>query len=183
MAAQETTRRKWLLRLGLGTTAAFFVVRAINVYGDPFPWSAQGSAVMTALSFLRCNKYPPSLDFVLMTLGPALLLLAAMDGRSFSKRNPLIIFGRVPLFYFLAHLFLIHALTIPFALARYGRADFLFHPLPTSGGPADLYPQGFGYSLWVVYAVWAFVVCAMYPLCAWFARVKERHPGGLLSYF
>lgn len=134
---------------------------------------------MTALSFLRCTKYPPSLDFLLMTLGPALLLLAWFDRLTFSKTNPLIVFGRVPLFYFLLHLFAIHALTIPFALIRYGHAAFLFGPLPSVGGK---FPADYGYDLWVVYAVWVAVVAMMYPLCLWFARLKQRRQDPWISY-
>ena len=174
-------RRRWMVQIGLGLTLAFLVLRGINIYGDPNRWSTQVPG-MTVLSFLRCTKYPPSLDFLLMTLGPALLLLALLDRFTFRRRNPLIVFGRVPLFYFLVHFFVIHVLTIPFALLRYGRADFLLNPLPSMGGPAKLYPSDFGYPLWVVYAVWAAVVVLLYPLCLWFARLKERRSDWRLSY-
>lgn len=174
-------RRLWLMRIGLGLTVAFFVIRGINIYGDPVRWSSEVPG-MTILAFLRNTKYPPSLDFLLMTLGPAILLLAWMDAARFSKANPLIVFGRVPLFYFLAHFFLVHALTIPFALVNYGRAAFLFSPLPTLGGAPELYPAGYGYSLGVVYAVWLVVVVLMYPLCVWFAGVKARRKDWWLSY-
>ena len=181
MVADDRVRRKGLIYSGLGLTVAFLVIRGINVYGDPVPWSGE-VAGMTILSFLRCAKYPPSLDFLLMTLGPALLLLAWTDRMRFSRANPLVVFGRVPLFYFLVHIFLIHGLTFPFALARYGRAGFLFSPLPSSGGAAELYPQGFGYPLWVVYGVWILVIVLMYPVCLWFARLKERRSDWWLSY-
>jgi uncharacterized membrane protein len=178
---QLESRRQWMLRIGLGLTVAFVLLRAINVYGDPVPWSGDipGTAL---LSFLRCNKYPPSLDYLLMTLGPALLLMAWLDGRRLSAANPLMVFGRVPLFYFLLHLFVIHALTIPLALVRYGKAGFLLHPLPSMGGDATLYPPGYGYDLWVVYVIWFVVVGLMYPLCRWFARVKESRRHWWLSY-
>jgi uncharacterized membrane protein len=174
-------RRWWIFRIGLGLTLAFLVIRAINTYGDPQPWSRDFPG-MTALSFLRCTKYPPSLDFLLMTLGPALMLLSWFDRLTFSKSNPLIVYGRVPLFYFLLHFSLIHLLTIPFAFLRYGRIAFMFNPLPSVGGSADLYPPGFGYSLPVVYAVWISVVVMLYPLCLWFARLKERRSDWWLSY-
>lgn len=174
-------RRQWLLRIGLAVTAAFFVIRGINVYGDPFPWSGQFPG-MTVLAFLRAAKYPPSLAFLLMTLGPAILLLTWMDARKFSKTNPLIVFGRVPLFYFLGHFFLVHALTIPFALIVYGQAAFLLSPSPLFGGPAGVYPPNYGYSLGVVYLVWVLVVVLMYPLCLWFARLKERRTDWWLGY-
>jgi hypothetical protein len=137
---------------------------------------------MTALSFLRVTKYPPSLDFLLMTLGPALLLMALLDRLTFSKTNPLIVFGRVPLFYFLLHMLVIHVLTIPFALVYYGRAAFLAYPTPSMGGPANVYPPGYGYPLAVVYGVWIGVVVILYPACLWFARVKARRSDWWLGY-
>lgn len=177
-------RQKLLTQIGLGLIAAFVVVRAINIYGDPVPWSVQENGMMV-LSFLRCNKYPPSLDFLLMTLGPAILLLSWFDRLQFSKTNPLIVFGRVPLFYFLVHFFMAHALTIPFALVQYGRADFVLNsPPPSLGGSATLFPPDYGYSLGVVYAVWITVVILLYPLSLWFARLKERRRDlAWLSYF
>ncbi len=174
-------RRRWMFRLGLGLTLAFLVIRAINIYGDPQPWSTENPDMML-LSFLRCTKYPPSLDFLLMTIGPALLLLAWFDRFTFSRTNPLIVFGRVPLFYFLVHFFVIHGLTIPFAFFRYGHAGFLLNPLPSVGGSMDQYPPDFGYPLWAVYAVWVAVVAMLYPLCLWFARLKERRSDWWLSY-
>ena len=110
------------------------MVRGVNYYGDPVRWS-QAFPGMTALSFLKCTKYPPSLDFLLMTLGPAMLLLVWFDRFGLSAANPLIVFGRVPMLYFLVHLYLIHGLTLPFAMIRYGRAAFLLNPLPSVGGP------------------------------------------------
>ncbi len=174
-------RRWWLVRIGLSVSAAFLLIRAINGYGDPVPWSSRVPG-MTLLSFLRCTKYPPSLDFLLMTLGPALLLLVWFDRLTFQRTNPLIVFGRVPLFYFLVHLFVIHGLTIPFALVQYGHAGFLLNPLPSLGGLAKLYPPDYGYPLWVVYPVWIAIVALLYPLCLWFSRLKERRSDWWLSY-
>src|SRR5437899_92219 len=171
VALDSPRRRQWLTRIGLGLTLAFFVIRGINVYGDPTRWSRQVPG-MTVLSFLKCAKYPPSLDFLLMTLGPAMLLLAWLEGARLSKTNPLIVFGRVPLFYFIVHFFVIHGLTIPFAFFRYGEASFALNRLPSMG--MSSLPANYGYDLWLVYAVWAGVVLLLYPLCLWFARVKER---------
>jgi uncharacterized membrane protein len=181
VALDPRERRKWMTRIGLGLTVAFLVIRAINVYGDPQRWSGKVPG-MTVLSFLRCTKYPPSLDFLLMTLGPAILLLALLDRVKLSKVNPLIVFGRVPLFYFLVHFFVVHALTIPFAFFRYGKVAFLLNPSPAAGGSMDLYPPDYGYDLWVVYAVWIGVVVLLYPLCRWFAGLKERRRDWWLSY-
>jgi uncharacterized membrane protein len=181
---EDATRRRIMLRLGLTLTAAFFVVRAINIYGDPSHWSVQKSAVFTSLSFLNCTKYPASLDYVLMTIGPALLLLAWYDRLSFSTANPLIVFGRVPLFYFVLHFYAIHALLIAASCIRYGSRTFafIFHAMPAMGGPSDVYPADFGYPLWVTYAVWIGLVAALYPLCRWFAQYKATHRAWWLSY-
>lgn len=178
---QLESRRQWMFRIGLSLTIAFVVIRGINVYGDPVPWSAKVPG-MTVLSFLRCNKYPPSLDYLLMTLGPAILLLGWLDRFALKPANPLMVFGRVPLFYFILHLFAIHILTIPLALLRYGHAGFLLHPLPSMGGDAKLFPPNYGYDLWVVYMLWFTVVAMMYPVCLWFARLKERRRDWWLSY-
>jgi hypothetical protein len=139
----------------------------------PLPQSTEIPG-MTVLSFLRVAKYPPSLDFLLMTLGPALLLLALFDGRELAPTNPMIVFGRVPLFYFLVHFFAIHLLTIPFALVSNGHAGFLFNAPP--------YPAEYGYSLGVVYWVWIGVVVMVYPLCLWFSRLKQRRNDWWLGY-
>ena len=135
---------------------AFVVLRALNIYGDPQPWSAQSSPLFTAISFLRTTKYPPSLAFLLMTMGPALLVLAYFDRRALMDRHPLVVIGRVPFFYYVVHFWLLHVLASFMAWTRYGSASlaFLFNPLPSMGGPAELFPAGFGYPLWVTYAVW-----------------------------
>ena len=169
-------RRTVLLRLGRILTAAFLVLRVANVYGDPRPWTAP------ALSFLNTTKYPPSLQFLLMTLGPAMLIWSWLDRLEFRPSNPLIVFGRVPLFYFLGHLFLIHGLLYPAVLASYGTVEFLRNPLPSMGGSIDSYPPGFGYDLPVVYAVWALVVALMYPVCRWFAAKKASGKHRWLQY-
>jgi len=177
-------RRRILWTLGSGLTIAFFVVRAINRYGDPVRWTHQQSVAFTVLSFLNCTKYPASLDFLLMTLGPAILLLAYFDCLSWSPSHPLLVFGRVPLFYFILHFYLIHVLAALAAWLRYGAsaARFIFGPLPSMGGLRQSFPPNFGYSLWVVYGVWALTVLLLYPVCVWFARVKASQRDWWLSY-
>ncbi|HEX4606110.1 MAG TPA: hypothetical protein VH724_19070 [Candidatus Angelobacter sp.] len=181
---EPAVRRRIMLRLGFALTIAFVALRAVNHYGDPAPWAHQRSAVFTVLSFLNCTKYPGSLDFLLMTLGPALLVLARFDRRAFNPANPLVVFGRVPMFYFILHFYLIHILAVLAAWLRYGSAafQFIFHPLPSMGGPAKLFPADFGYSLWVVYGVWLLTVVLLYPLCRWFAKVKATRRDWWLSY-
>ena len=181
---EHAVRRRIMLRLGLALIVAFIALRVLNHYGDPAPWAHQKSAVFTVLSFLNCTKYPGSLDFILMTLGPALLLLAFFDQRTFKPANPLVVFGRVPMFYFILHFYLIHILAVLAAWLRYGNAAFTFilNPLPSMGGPTRLFPADFGYSLWVVYGVWLLTVVLLYPVCRWFANVKATRRHWWLSY-
>ena len=179
-----TARRRDMVWLGIAASVAFIMIRAINTYGDPAPWSTQPAAVMTVLSFLNVTKYPPSLAFMLMTLGPALLVLASFDRRQLSRDHPLVVFGRVPLFYFVLHFVAAHVVIAALSLIQYGGAAwaFIFHPVPSMGGPKDLYPVGFGYDLWVAYAVWATIVIGLYPACRWFGAVKARRRDWWLSY-
>ena len=177
-------RRRVLVRWGSGLIAGFVLLRALNVYGDPAPWSVQPTAALTVVSFFRATKYPPSLDFVLMTIGPAVLALIYLERRTLPASHPLVIFGRVPFFYYVTHFWLLHAFASLLAWLRYGSASlaFLFSPLPSMGGPPSLFPPAFGYPLWVTYAVWVGIVVVLYPLCRWFAGVKARRRDWWLSY-
>ncbi len=175
-------RRTFLLLAGLGVTAAFAVVRAINVYGDPVRWTPQKSEASTVLSFLNTNKYPPSLLFLLMTLGPALVLLWAVEGWTPRFLRPALIYGRVPMFYFLLHMPLIHLLAVVVCYARYAHVHWMFESPTMSQFPITP-PPGWGFSLPIVYLIWVCVVIAMYPLCRWFAAVKQRRRDAWLSYF
>jgi uncharacterized membrane protein len=177
-------RRRVLAGAGLASVALFVILRLVNVYGDPSPWSPQSTPTVTMLSFFRTTKYPPSLEFLLMTLGPALLALAALDGRRLSAKNPLVAIGRVPFFYYVIHFWLLHLVAVVLAWLRYGGASlaFLFSPLPSMGGARPLFPPDFGYSLGVTYIVWIGVVAALYPMCLWFSRVKARRDEWWISY-
>ena len=117
-----------------------------------------------------------------MTLGPAMLFLGLIDRVRISARHPFVVFGRVPLFYFVLHIPLIHALAIALTWLRYGNAPFLFLPPPTLGTPRDLFPADYGWELWVTYALWAIVVTALYPVCLWFAQLRARRRDWWLSY-
>ncbi len=175
-------RRNFLLRVGVGVTVAFVILRVINVYGDPVPWTPQKSAAFTALSFLNTNKYPPSLLFLLMTLGPALLFLWAVDGGTPRFLRPALVLGKVPMFYYLLHFPLIHLLAVAVCYARYGEVHWMFES-PTIDKFPITTPPGWGYSLPIVYLVWASVVLALYPLCRWFAALRQRRSNAWLSYF
>jgi uncharacterized membrane protein len=174
-------RRIFLLRLGLGLTAAFLAVRAVNLYGDPLRWSMQRSAAFTVLSFLNTTKYPPSLLFLLMTLGPATLFLWAVDGATPRWLRPALIFGKVPMFYYLLHIPLIHLLALAFCYARYGQVHWMFES-PNLGSFPITPPPGWGYPLPIVYLMWMVVVVTLNPLCRWFAGVRQRRSDWWLSY-
>lgn len=175
-------RRRFLMSVGLALTALFVLVRAVNVYGDPSAWSHQRSALFTVLSFLNTTKYPPSLEFLLMTLGPALVAMAWLERFRFAGTNPLLVFGRVPFFYYVAHLALAHFIAILMNFARYGSKPFLLLAPPSMGSPANLFPGNYGYPLWAVYAVWIALLIALYPACLWFSRLKQRRHDWWLSY-
>lgn len=169
-------RQRLLTTTGLALVAAFVVMRAVNVYGDPSPWAAQVSPVTTVLSFLRTTKYPPSLQFVLMTLGPLLVALAWADRRQPPPSHPLVAIGRVPLFYYVVHFHLIHVAASVVAALQYGPAlAFLSGPFPSMGGSREAFPAGFGHPLWVTYVAWVAVVAVMLPLCRWYGGYKAAH--------
>jgi uncharacterized membrane protein len=174
-------RRAFLLRLGIGLTLAFLVIRAINVYGDPSRWTHQKTALFTVLSFLNNTKYPPSLLFLLMTLGPAMIFLWAVDRGTPRLLRPALVIGKVPLFYYLLHFALIHLLAVIVCYARYGSAHWMFES-PDLGHYPFSPPPGWGYPLPVVYMIWILVVVSVYPLCRWYAGVKQRRTDTLLSY-
>ncbi len=177
---EPAPRRQWLLRMGAALAVLFVVIRASNLYGDPKPWSPQKNLLFTAFSFVDCEKYPPSLCFLLMTLGPALLLLACFDGLESPLLKPMLVFGRVPLFFYLLHLPLIHGLSVA--------ADFVFARRPfvsTGFSPEDagvVEPAHVGLRLIGVYVLWLVVLAVLYPACRWFAEVKRTRRKALLSY-
>jgi len=171
-------RRRWLLCLGVSMTVAFLILRVVNRYGDPEPWSEQHNTLFTVFSFLNCTKYPPSLAFLLMTLGPAVALLAVAERRMKFIGGFLVTFGRVPLFFYLLHLPLIHGLAVICSYARYGEAPWLFDNPPLRRA----IPDGYGYNILWVCLIWLGVVAILYPLCAGFARYKQKRRSAWLSY-
>ena len=131
-------RQELLLRLGAALTLSFVLLRATNVYGDASAWAVQKNWWFTIFSFLNCTKYPPSLLYLLMTLGPALLVLAWLDKTSGKWRQPFLIIGRIPLFYYLLHIPLIHLTAVLFSWIRYGHTDkSLFENPPVPSVPGD----------------------------------------------
>jgi len=174
-------RRTLLLRLGVALTLAFVLLRAINTYGDPRPWQALPSAEWTILSFLNTNKYPPSLLFLLMTLGPALLLLRFFDRGIPRMFRPAVIIGKVPFFYYLMHILLLHVAVVLAAWLRFGEVHWMFES-PTLDKYPITQPSGWPVGLPGVYLIWIAVVAALYPLCRWFAGVRARRRSPWLSY-
>ncbi|HWA26379.1 MAG TPA: heparan-alpha-glucosaminide N-acetyltransferase domain-containing protein [Lacunisphaera sp.] len=169
-------RQPRLVRLGLGSLALFVLIRASNLYGNLTPWTKQPDPVFTVLSFLDVTKYPPSLCYLLLTLGVGLVLLAGFERWNPRWLQPALVFGRVPFFYYLLHIPLIHGLAWMTNLIRFGHADFG----PVHGTP----PPAAGFSLLVTYLVWAAVVVLLYPLCRWFAGLKSRRRDlAWLGYF
>jgi uncharacterized membrane protein len=172
---RERTRR--LLQFGLGAVIVFVVLRALGLYGDPARRVAYGDVLPSILSFLNCEKYPPSLLYLFMTLGPALLLLAAAERARGRIAAWLVTLGRVPMLYYVVHLFLIHLLAVAYTWLASGNVGWLFGGLPTRNKPAH-----YGLALPGVYAVWIAVVLALTPLCRWFASLKQRRKDWWLSY-
>jgi len=172
MELDAEIRRRQLLSLGAAITAGFVLLRATNLYGDPAPWTMQETWSATVLSFLNCEKYPPSLLFLMMTLGLALLLLAAFENVRGRLARWLTTYGRVPFFFYVTHLYLIHGLAVAFVLAMYSS-------LP---GSLSAETRAVALSLAGVYLVWLFVLILLYPLCHWFAALKQRHTELWWSY-
>jgi len=170
-------RQHWLLRVGINLVVVFVLLRFTNLYGDAKAWSSQPTGFRTLLSMLDCTKYPPSLCYLLMTLGPAAMILAWLDLKKPDFLKPLLVIGRVPLFYYLLHLPLIHGLAIAVNLIRFDRADWLYGIEPAQP------PPDAGFDLAVVYLAWAAVIIILYPACQWFADLKRRRKDPWLSYF
>ena len=170
--ADPLERQKILLRLGIGLTVAFVVIRLVNIYGDPSAWSTQATPVFTFLSFLNVTKYPPSLLYVLVTLGPALIFLSFAENFRGKIAGYITALGRVPMFYYILHLYLIHIIGTIAALATgFELSDMVFSTWVTDSPNL----KGYGFSLPVVYGVWVFVVLSLFPLCLWYDRYKTSH--------
>jgi uncharacterized membrane protein len=161
-------RRNSALACGLLLITGFIILRILNVYGDSVPWSRQETALFTLLSFLNTTKYPPSMLYLLMTLGPMFLLLSAFEQTAGAIGRFLMTFGRVPLFFYLIHLYVIHALAVIIAFLISGDIH---------ASSSETFSSWWGFGLPVVYLIWIAVVMLLYPICRWFAAVKSRHKG------
>lgn len=175
MPAQE--RNRILIKLGLIITTAFIVLRALNFYGDPHPWIYRDNWFYTFLEFLNTEKYPPSLLFLMMTLGPSFITLVLFEKLIGLPKNILLIFGRVPLFFYLLHVPVIHLLAVILALLQGLNPTFLF-----DNSDPSVWPLDFGYGLFGVYVAWLIVIVIMYPLSDWFCKLKRKRKYKWLSY-
>jgi len=164
-------RKKFLVITGLSAIALFIVLRFINVYGDPFQWSRQSTGFRTFLSFINSSKYPPSLFFTAMTIGPALLLLAWWDNIQNAFTRIVSVYGRVPFFYFVVHFFLLHTIIMIFYFLK----GHTFAETMTDPGIAKFVTRGEGFPLTIVYIIWLAVVIVLYPVCKWYDRYKMEH--------
>ncbi len=174
-------RRRFLVRLGAALIVAFLALRMANLYGDPSRWSPQRSTTFTVLSFINTTKYPPSLLYLLMTLGPALLFLRAVDGGIPRLLRPALVFGKVPMFYYVLHIVLLHLFAVVECIARYGTARWMLES-PTIDKYPVTQPPGWPAPLPEVWMIWILVVLLLYPLCRWFAGVRQRRGDWWLSY-
>ena len=166
-------RTLWLLGLGMGATLLFLLLRQANSYGEPVPWRPMDTRIFTLISFLNTTKYPPSLHFILMTIGPALIFLSLIEHARPKSSHLLVVFGKVPFFFYVLHIYFIHILAL-LALEFTGR-DWWEYIL-SAGNFLTGSLDRFGFGLGVVYVIWAVVIVALYPLCRWYQKVRERHP-------
>ncbi|MDB5195783.1 MAG: hypothetical protein JWP88_153 [Flaviaesturariibacter sp.] len=175
---RHINHKKAMFLSGMGLIALFFLLRLINNYGEPVQWKTYGTSTQTTLSFFNATKYPPSLQFLAMTLGPSLLLLSMVVWKSSALQRFISTYGKVPFFYYVVHFLLARVLIIVAFFAtghtasqlNDGRSPFLFRPFD------------FGFSLPVVYLVWVIVVAALYYPCRWFYRYKLAHKKWWLRY-
>jgi uncharacterized membrane protein len=167
----EKARQKALfLRIGVASIGLFVILRFVNIYGDSLPWSHEKSGLFSCLSFINLTKYPPSLDFCLVFLGIMFLALSAVQGMKNKWTEAVAIYGKVPLFYFLVHWYILHPLVfVMLFLQGFKTSDMRF------GFNFGRPQSGSGIPLWGVYLVWIGLVAVMYPLCRWYARYKDRH--------
>jgi uncharacterized membrane protein len=186
LTLEPARRNRICLQLGLGAIALFLALRGFNLYGDPRPWSAGprgpggGPAMPALLRFLNTNKYPASFLFLLMTLGPTIALIPLLEQARGVLARWITVFGRVPFFYYVLHIPLIHALALVVSVVRLGMVSpWLFTNHPMNNPPA---PDGYTWTLGLLYVVWLVAIALLYPACAWFADLKARRRDWWLGY-
>jgi uncharacterized membrane protein len=173
-------RRKILRWTGLGLILVFFCLRAVNSYGDPRRWTTQSSGLFTFLSFINVTKYPPSFLFLCITVGPSLLFLSFVENYDSRLSRIIMVYGRVPFFYYILHFYLVHFISAIFFLLRGHTFMEGVNGIPNF--PFKFLVPGEGIHLWEVYLVWIFIVIGLYPVCKWFGDYKMKHRKWWLNY-
>jgi len=168
-------RNKWLYRIGLSAIVGFIVLRFSNLYGNPNPWHHQDSHLNTLLDFIRCQKYPPSLLYLLMTIGPAITAMPLLDKLNNGIGRFFTVYGRVPLFYYILHIYTIHGLALITGLA-------MGFPISEFTSSMFQHSQGWGFSLPIVYLYWAMAVLILYLPCRWYMRIKMQYRKWWMGY-
>ena len=166
----EMQKKKIFLKLGLLSITLFIIIRAINIYGDPVQWASQKNELYTFLSFMNVTKYPPSLQFSLITLGIMFIIIYAIEGLNNKLTQITSVYGKVPLFFFIIHWYIIHPIMFLIVFMQgYKSSDLLFgFNLGRPKGPS-------GVNLWIVYLIWFIVVLMLYPLCKWYGKYKANN--------
>jgi uncharacterized membrane protein len=173
-----TKRHKILLYSGLGLLAIFLILRYFNIYGDPDPWSPQNTVSLGVISFFNVSKYPSSLLYLCMTIGPALIVLSMIENIQNKFTSILIVYGNVPFFYYVCHWYLIKLINI-IVFYLYGHnSGQIINPHRRNW----FQPDDFGYNLLGVYIVWFIVIALLYLPCRWFSKYKKAHQQWWLSY-
>jgi uncharacterized membrane protein len=166
-------RRRWLLIAGIAGTLLFLLLRGFNVYGEPRPWQLQETPLFSLLSFLNTTKYPPSLQFLLMTMGPALLGLSVLEAATDRLPKSVIVFGRVPFYFYIFHLYVIHALAVLWLISQGGDGgEYILSAAGIRSGRLS----SAGLRLEAVYVLWIVLVIALYPVCLWYQKYRQRNP-------
>jgi uncharacterized membrane protein len=171
--------RKKILRLtGISAIVLFILIRLVNHYGDTHHWQVQKTSLFTFLDFINTSKYPPSLLFILITIGPALILLSFVENISGTVSKKILVFGKAPFFYYVLHVFLIHSIAwLTFFVTGHSWSDLDFNHFREGS-----LPYGSGHPLWFVYVVWIAVVLILYFPCRWYSKYKATHKHWWLSY-
>jgi uncharacterized membrane protein len=176
--ADSAKRKKTLLVSGLSLLLLFTVFRAFNIYGDPSPWSTQKTTALSIISFFNVTKYPCSLLYCSLTVGTALVLLAAFENVKSKITNVFIVYGNVPFFYYVCHWYLIQTIHI----VAFFATGFTTAQIVTPNSPFLFSPPTFGFNLLGVYIIWLVVLVTLYLPCKWFSTYKKTHRQWWLSY-
>ena len=166
------TRFRKLMKLGLGLALSFFIIRILNLYGDPYFWQYEDTSRLTIMSFFNITKYPPSLLYLLITIGPTMVFLAFAEKWKGAFFDKLIVIGRVPMFFYIVHIYVIHLIALVAAyLTGFKLSDMVIDVWVTM--QPEL--QGYGFGLWVVYLIWIILILALYPICSWYNQYKSNN--------